>query len=86
MSLRSAPYFWIECDNCGSRCEYGDFTAWSDADQAVDLAPDWSCEGGKHHCPDCPPLCGNCGESAGDLAGERDYLCQPCFDKEASHA
>lgn len=82
MTLRSAPYYWVECDNCGGRCDYGDFSAMADAGSAVDGAADadWSCHGEKHHCPDCPPLCEKCGAPSGDLSGERDYLCQSCFD------
>ena len=88
MSLKSAPYYWVECDNCGTRCDYGEFAAVYEAIEAEDLARDrdWSCEHGKHHCPHCPPLCEKCGENAGDLAAERDYLCQACFDKEPADA
>ena len=83
MSLKSAPYWWVECNNCGTRCEYGDFAAMSESSAAIDGAvnADWSHHGEKDHCDRCPPLCENCGENSGDLSGERDYQCQPCFDK-----
>ena len=56
--LKSDPYYWVECDNCGERCEYGDFAAWSDFGMAIDGAinSDWTEKDGKHHCPSCPPL------------------------------
>ena len=30
MTVKSAPYYWAECDECGKRCEYGDFSALAD--------------------------------------------------------
>ena len=58
MSLKSALYYWVECDNCGDRCEYGDFSAYGDIGQAIDgaIADDWTEQGGRHHCPNCEPL------------------------------
>lgn len=30
MSLKSAPYYWVECDDCGlSAEEGGDYAAWA---------------------------------------------------------
>jgi len=82
--IKSAPYYWVECDNCGSRCEYDEFSAMSDADQAVDLAVDgeWSAQGERHHCPSCPYItdCAECRKDAGEDASERDDLCQACWD------
>lgn len=91
MSIRSAPYYWVECDNCGERAEYsgGEISAWKEAAQAVDGVVDdeWSIHGDKHHCPRCPPLCQRCGESAGELSGERDYHCVKCWTElEAADA
>ncbi len=84
MSIKSAPYYWVVCDNCGVRDEYGDFSAMSDSGQAVDLAidADWSEQGGRHHCPACPVIadCEKCGKDAGEMSGERDGLCQACWD------
>jgi endogenous inhibitor of DNA gyrase (YacG/DUF329 family) len=83
MSLKSAPYFWVECDGCGDRCEYGDFAAWADADYAIDGATeaDWTELDGKHHCPSCPELikCERCGKEAGPGAADRDDRCAECW-------
>jgi hypothetical protein len=38
MSVQSAPYFWVVCDCCGARADYGEFAAWSDAGQARDYS------------------------------------------------
>ena len=56
MPIKSAPYYWLECDNCGTTAEYGDFSAWKDQDSAIGHACDWTHGGEKHHCPACPPL------------------------------
>ena len=58
MSLKSAPYYWVTCDNCGQRCDYGDYESLSSQDDAVQMAieADWTKRGDRHHCPDCPPL------------------------------
>jgi hypothetical protein len=55
--IKSEPYFWVECDRCGERAEYGDFSAMADASQAVD-GLDWITIRGKegielHYCEDC---------------------------------
>ena len=89
MSLKSAPYYWVECDSCGERCEYGDFSALADFGSAIDGALDseWTQDGqGKHHCRDCEPFCEECKKPAGPLSGERDYLCQECWDKAEAAA
>ena len=91
MSVKEAPYYWVECDDCGERCEYGDFSAMGDAGQAIDgaLEADWSEDGsGKHHCPSCPALtkCENCGKPAGHDAGDRDDLCAECYAKAQKDA
>jgi hypothetical protein len=82
--IKSAPYYWVECDNCGERCEYGEFSAFANSGAAIDSATDsdWTSQGERHHCPDCPPIadCENCGEDAGESPLERDDLCQACWD------
>lgn len=88
MSLEEAPYYWVECDGCGDRCEYGDFSAYADSGMAIDgaLEADWTTDGTKHHCPSCPTLttCDNCSKPAGDDAADRDGLCAACHaDAEA---
>ena len=59
MPIKSAPYYYAECDNCGVRAEYeGDIGAWEQAHAAADeaIADDWTEKDGKFHCPSCPPL------------------------------
>jgi hypothetical protein len=84
VSVKEAPYYWIECDNCGERADYDEFSAMDTPDAAIDRAinSEWTEQGGRHHCPDCPVIadCEKCGKDAGELPGERDYLCQSCWD------
>jgi hypothetical protein len=60
MPVKSAPYYWVECDNCGIRCEYGEFAAYGERSIAVDEAVDvydWTADGGdRFHCPKCSEL------------------------------
>jgi hypothetical protein len=60
MPLKSKPYYYAECDNCGKRATYHDdeITAWEQKDAAVDeaIAIEWTQDGEKLHCPNCPPL------------------------------
>lgn len=63
MSVKSEPYYWLECDGvnkdgtpCGRKStENGDFSAWSDMDGAEAEADcsDWDITStpGKHYCP-----------------------------------
>lgn len=56
MSVGSAPYFWLVCDQPGcdrKSTEGGEFTAWSEEDQAVEEAfnIDWTITSdGNHFC------------------------------------
>jgi hypothetical protein len=88
MTVKSAPYYWLECNGCGVRADYGDFSAMEGVGEAIDLALDseWSMQGDRHHCPACPPIanCERCGNNAGELPGERDYHCQACWDAAES--
>lgn len=90
MSLKSAPYYWLECDGCGEHCDYGDFSAMANSGCAIDGALDdeWTTDGEKYHCPECPTLtkCDECGKPAGDYAGERDDLCVACHAKAQEDA
>ncbi len=56
MPIMSAPYYWLECDNCGRLADYDDFSAWKDKASAIDQAEEWTQDGEKFHCPMCPPL------------------------------
>lgn len=91
MAIKTAPYYWLECDQCGKRCDYGEFAAYADESYALGEAVDgldWTTDGQRHHCPDCPGLCRceECGKPAGELAGERDYRCPQCFEQTATDA
>jgi hypothetical protein len=55
MSLQSAPYFWVRCDRCQIDADYGDYTAWKEADMAEESLEDsdWWIDGPGHYCDDC---------------------------------
>lgn len=40
MSLQSKPYYWVVCDCCGEKADYGDYSAWSDEGQAIEFMDD----------------------------------------------
>lgn len=55
MSVKSAPYYWLECDHegCGLKSTYGgEYTAWSDESGAIEDATGsgWLIIDGKHYC------------------------------------
>lgn len=83
MSLKSEPYYWLVCDECGERADYDEFSAFEDVGQAYDRALDlgWTSDGERDHCENCPTLtkCDHCGGKAGPDADERDNLCAPCW-------
>jgi hypothetical protein len=60
MSVNSAPYYWLGCDGCDARWEDGEFSAFQSPAQAIEwaLSTEWTTDGEKHHCSDCPPLTG----------------------------
>ena len=73
MAIKSAPFYWVECDGCGTRHKYDDHIAWVTKDQAVDIAheSDWliggygdAPEALGHYCWECqqPFICNECGE------------------------
>lgn len=43
MSVKSEPYFWLECDGCGCTSADGDYSAWKDVGDAITEAQscDW---------------------------------------------
>lgn len=62
MTLKQAPYYWLECDGCGDlSTEHSEFTAWQDFGYAIDSALDWDWQvytfndKDVHLCPDCTP-------------------------------
>ena len=63
MPFRSAPFYWIECDQCGVRCPEDDdeIIAWQDQQQAHIAAQDaeWHHAGNDvWACPSCAALDG----------------------------
>jgi hypothetical protein len=79
MTVKSAPYYWLECDEpgCGIKStENSEHTAWSDEGYALDSAidSDWLAVPGedkvaKHYCEDHankhdPDLLAECDGSA----------------------
>lgn len=58
MSVKSEPYYWLECDGCGARSTAGgEYSAWSDVCGALEEAEclDWVEVGGAHYCDGCAP-------------------------------
>ena len=55
MSLKSAPFYWLECDHCGRRADYGDFSALDSEGDAIQAAFDseWHESYDGFYCPDC---------------------------------
>ena len=56
MPVKSAPYYWLECDGCGELADYDEFSAFKDFSTAIDRAEEWTRDGEKFHCSACPPL------------------------------
>lgn len=91
MSARNAVMHWIDCDSCNARVGIdGETPVYDSHSEAVEAAldADWSTDSERWHCWDCPRLatCEVCYQPAGDLAGERDYLCQTCWDADSAAA
>lgn len=36
MSVQSALYYWVVCDCCGQRADYGDYSAWAEESTALE--------------------------------------------------
>ena len=92
MSVKTAPYYWVECDGCGEACPHGggEYTAMDDRGDAIEdaLSYDWTTDGQRHHCTECPDLavCERCDGPAGDGPGDRDNHCQQCWDELCADA
>lgn len=81
MVVKSKPYYWIECDECGaSSGEIGDFAAWSDSGAAIDeaVSAEWFIgDDGEHKCYSCAPKCAECG-----YVLDSDRTCSSSVDHE----
>jgi hypothetical protein len=61
MSLKSAPYYWVECDRCGIKASEGcdieawrqDWAAYDDASNADFKEVQQGSEATLHFCIDC---------------------------------
>ena len=70
MSVKSKPYYWLECEKCGCTSATGDYTAWGSVTDALTeaiecgwhLAEETAATGNiGHYCADCtPPWCLEC--------------------------
>jgi len=70
MSLKSASYYSVECDGEGCDAnaqECGEFSAWAQADYALDeaISNGWLEVKDKHYCEECRAKfdCDDCGEA-----------------------
>ena len=75
MSVKSKPYYWIECDHVGcddrSPSDGYEINAWSDEDGALSGADDdgWATtDTGEHYCPEHVD-----DEDAPDLSGLNEF-------------
>lgn len=82
MTVKSEPYYWIECDDpgCGVKsADLGDYSAWGDDSQALYEWSEWEGQetpDGKHYCErHRKPQCDEC-EQFVPVNDER--LCADC--------
>jgi len=84
MSVKSAPFYWLECDAplCKSRCpnEDDEHIAYSDDEGAIEVAraSDWKRTNDERDYCDAHALnvCEQCERyDATSFPGEREYLC-----------
>ncbi len=94
MSLKSAPYYWIECDGCGAKStEDGEFSAWGDQGSAYDdahnnaewITIDAGVEMAGDYCQSCAPfpMCAGCGENTARTEHDGETWCDECIVEEA---
>jgi hypothetical protein len=86
MAIKSAPYYWLICDECGhsQADDDSDYSAWSDESSAIDAAEgwDWRIDDGRHFCPSCH-LAKSCSE-CGEFKGEPGAACECKEEEEGS--
>lgn len=88
MSVKSAPFYWLECDGCDIKStEDSEYSAWSDRGDAIDHAVDcgWLMSGDGHYCDECAPVvtCCNCNGLA-TTEHEDDAYCDACIAQEVA--
>lgn len=73
MSVKSAPYYWVECDGCGAiSTESSEHSAWVEAAYAIDHAMD--VEWAEYTAPTSP--------RPGVRAGDDIHLCPKCAPRD----
>ena len=86
MSTKSAPYYWLECDDCGVRStEDGDYMAWGTIGDAQDEAVngEWAIGiDGKDYCDQCAPYpyCDGCNERNARTEYLDETFCDDCIE------
>ena len=90
MSVKSAPYYWIVCDQCGVKStEDSDYTAWADQVDAYEQANDhgWVRIPGSDFCEDCSPvICEECDEKPATTEHDDTDWCDVCIHEWAMGA
>jgi hypothetical protein len=67
VSVKSKPFYWLECDDCGLKStEGGDAAAWIDVESARLEAAEWD---GQWWCTDEHDWCGTCRDK---------HVCREC--------
>jgi hypothetical protein len=96
VSLKSAPYYWVVCDDCGrSAQENADVSAWLQEDVAVDeavsagwwVASEHEDAEDKDYCDGCGikhglDYCDGCGDLQRVERQENTRLCAECRDED----
>lgn len=81
MPIKSAPYYWVECDSCGTWLEddEGAQPVFHTVEQLAERAPvyDWSRDGDRWYCPDCTP----CSVAGCETPVYMGGLCVSCRQK-----
>ncbi len=67
MGIKSAPYYWVECDGCGESSQLdSDYSAFGSKDEAIEQATDYAewldTTDGKYWCQSCTVCCHECGD------------------------
>lgn len=89
MTTKSAPYYWLECDDCGARStEDSDYAAWgTHGDGGEDaVSGEWALDiDGKDYCDQCAPFpyCAGCGERTARTEHDDETWCDECIVAEA---
>ena len=93
MTMQSAPYYWLTCDQegCTARStDDGEYAAWADhgaaRDEAVEsgwVAIDGPGGGELYYCETHSKgrACTECDEAPGEGSEERDGMCRACWDE-----